>query len=345
MVRVPLHFHDMAKIPQALVGLFLFCFVSISHAEKLTPEQAASLLEQVKSLKENLDNHLRERNTNAGSKFMSAASDPKAAVSLWLQCNKLVVFDRENRSESDFRAWEDSVSDQIRDPRFVESLQLQLRYLGLSCQAAEAESIVDLFSPLMSYVDSLSRMEELPHDLLSRSVTDSIFAEAYHLGKLLGENPSWEFVPINIEGIYEQIILPYLRSAKPEALQNAWDKRIEQESRLVQMFEAKKEEAMRGQTKDQKRRMVTVQDRRGGLMGKFDAEEFSSRTLPRLRWGKLKDQFLYVDQLNGAKAMLEFVKQHLTHELGEEFFADFEETISMGLSASSEENAPVSSSN
>ena len=59
------------------------------------------------------------------------------------------------------------------------------------------------------------------------------------------------------------------------------------------------------------------------MMGDLDQEDYLAKTLPRLKWGKLKDQFLYVDEVMGAKAMLDFVEAHLTHELGEEFFGEF----------------------
>ena len=55
--------------------------------------------------------------------------------------------------------------------------------------------------------------------------------------------------------------------------------------------------------------------------------EFVNHTLPKLQWGKLKDMFLYVDQVNGAKAMLDFVEANLNHEFGEEFYSEFEKLI------------------
>lgn len=307
-----------------------------SSAGELTPEQIESLRARLKAMKESLQNHLSSRNSTAGQRFMNAASDPKAAIDLYLECEKLVNYEREGRPESDFRAWKDEQSDRLRDPQFVESLQHQLRYLALSCQAAEAESIDAVFSPLMSFVDGLSRMEELPTNAVTQSVENSIFAKAFYLDKLLGSNEQWESTPFNIGGIYSRTILPYLRENKPEALMTAWDKRIEQETRLTLMLEEHKEKELRGMSRDQERRARGQQARQGGVLQSFDKDDFTTKTLPRLKWGKLMDKYRHVDELLAATEMLKFVEEHLTHELGEDFFNEFESTVLENDGTSSE---------
>jgi len=296
-------------------------------AVDLTPEQIQSLKARLQSIKDNLASHLTTRNTTAAQTFATAANDPRAAVELYLNCVKMVEFDREGRPESDFRGWKDGQGDRLRDPEFVESLQQQLRYLALSCQAAESEDKTPVFAALMNHVDALSRLTEQPTGAITQSVANSVFAKAYFLEKLLGENERWEPVPINIAGIYNRAILPYLREKDPASLMNAWDKRIEQQSRLVAMVEEKKAEELRGLNRDEERRARNNQANQGGTLGQHTREEFVQRTLPQLQWGKLKDQFLYVDEVAGAKGMLDFVEANFKHELGEQFYGEFEELI------------------
>lgn len=313
------------RIPTLICcGLML---ASFSSAAELTPEQIESLRARLKALKENLDNHLSSRNSGAGQVFAEASGDPKKAMELYLKCQKLVNFDEEGLPESDFRGWKEENEDRMKDPAFVESLQMQLRYLALSCQAAESEKIDTIFPSLLSYVDSLSRMEELPTNAVTGSVARSVFSEAYNLEKLLGDNPNWEAIPFNIGGIYDSVILPYLREKNPSGLMNAWDKRIEQETRIVMMLEEHKEKELRGLNRDQQRRARGNQNRDGGVMGRLDKDDFINEALPRMNWAKLVDMFNYVDQINGAKAMLDFVEENLTGELGEEFFEQFSNLI------------------
>jgi len=306
---------------------FLLAFaVLLPHAataDKLSPENIESIRQKLRTLEEDLKSHLSSKNVSAGERFATAAQDPRAAVDLYLKCHKLVRFERENRPDSDYRAWEDDQSDRLRGDRFVESLQLQLRYLALSCRAAEAEERSEVFSELLSYVDRLSRMEHLPTDALTDSVGGSIFAQAYHLERLLGQNDNWEPTPFDIGGIYDRTILPYLRQENPTALPNAWDKRIEQQTRIVSMIEEHKQDQLRGLNRDEERRMRTNQNRQRGIMGDLDKEDFYARTLPQLKWNKMKDVFLYVSEVQAAQAMLPFVEEHLTHELGEQFHREF----------------------
>ena len=314
-----------SSFPALLLGLSLAA--STVQSIELTPDQIQSLKARLKSLKENLDTHLTTRNTTAAQTFITAAADPRAAVELYLNCTKMVDYDREGLPETDFRAWKDGQKDRISDPKFVESLQQQLRYLALSCQAAETEDKSKIFAPLMAHVDSLSMLTEPPTGAVTQSVANSIFARAYYLEDLLGKNENWESVPINIEGIYNRSIMPYLRKENPTGLMNAWDKRIEQETRLVMMLEEQDDKELRGLSRDEERKARSAQTKKGGALGDHSKEEFTTRTLPQLQWGKFKDMFLYVDQVNGAKAMLDFVEANLTGENGEELYAEFESLI------------------
>lgn len=318
-------------IPRFLPKSILWFAVSYAvvlpaNSADLTPEQIQSLKARLESLKDNLSNHLTSRNTGAAQTFQNAAGDPKAAVELYLNCVKIVNFDREGRPESDFRAWQDNQGN-LREPEFIESLQGQLRYLALSCQAAETEDKARVMGGLVNYVDALSRLSEVPGGPITQSVANSVFAKAYYLEKLLGGNEAWEPVPVNISGIYSKTILPHLRENDPGALMNAWDKRIEQQTRLVAMLEEKRLEDLRGLSRDEKSKARGQQSNQGGSLREHSKEEFMNRTLPRLQWGKLKDMFLYVDQLTGAKAMLDFVEANLTHEFGEEFYSEFESIV------------------
>lgn len=312
---------------RSLFLLLILLTASAGQAQELTPEQIASLKSRLESLKENLTSHLSTRNATAAQTFAAAANDPKAAVELYLNCVKMVEYDRKGRPESDFKAWKDGQEDRLRDSAFVTSLQLQLRYLALSCQAVESEDLSQIFGPLMSYVDTISNLPESPSGPITQAISGTVFAKAYYLERLFSENKSWEPIPINIGGIYTRTILPYLREKDPGSLMSAWDKRIEQQARLVETIESQSEKDMRGMNRDAQRRARNTQASQGGVLGDHARNEFATRVLPQLRWGKYKDMFHYVDQLNGAKAMLDFVEANLTSELGEQFYSEFEGLI------------------
>ncbi|NLT69912.1 MAG: hypothetical protein GXX91_04370 [Verrucomicrobiaceae bacterium] len=319
-------------------SLFLFALISCLgasalSAQSLTPEQIASLKAKLETIKKSLDQNATTRHTTAGETFLQASVDPRAAVTLWENCVKELNFTRKGMRESDFREWRDSASQRADDPRFLESLLIQLRYLGLSCKAAEAESPDAVFADLIAYVESLSQMKELPTNDILSSVANSVFARAYDLQPLLSRNSQWESCPYNIAGIYEKTILPQLREKKPGGLMNAWEKRIDQQSRLAVSLIAMmdKEENRIRQLSDpreksrDKRSLSELVDRdQSRMLRAHSKDQFTRETLPRLKWGKLKDQFAFVDPVAASTAMVALIAEVAPDPLAEEFFADLE---------------------
>jgi hypothetical protein len=316
------------------VSLFIvtiFSFPMISRGENLTPEQIENLRLRLSQVKQSLETHSHSKNQGARSAFLAASNDSRQAVKLYLDCYKKVNYDMEGRSESDFRAWQDSQEANLKSKDFLESLLVQLRYLSLSCHAAEVEKLDEVFGPLNQYVESLSNIQEIPDRMLTNDISNSVFAKAYELEKMLSNNKSWEGVPLRIGGIYDKTILPHLRANNPTSLMNAWDKRIEQEKRMVLFFESKKQEELRGMDRDAKIKERDRQETRGGVLKTYDLDDFTRETLPRLQWDRLKDMFLYINQLDAAKEMLTFVQANLTTPNGEQFYTEFVSVLDGGL--------------
>lgn len=283
-----------------------------------------------------VDGHVSNLNRSAGTVFQQAAQDPKAAVELFAKCHKMVNFDRKERPESEFREWEAQQKDNFRDPRFLEGLMMQLRYLALSCQAAEADELKDVFPSLLAYVDSLSSLKELPGPQLLQGVDNSIFAEAYQLKELLGKNESWEMVPIHIGGIYDKTILPHLRGEDTASLIGAWDRRIAQESQMMAFFASLEEQ---GNNRDDRRTSANQarqlqQGRGGNLIRAYDAYDFQQNTLPTLQWRRFRDMALHVDAVQGVSGMLSQVKANTEHPKVSEWLDDLAQVVEQVASSS-----------
>ena len=75
----------------ALLALALSLTTLPSTANELTVEQIQSLKARLKAIKDNLETHITSRNVTAGQAFANAASDPRAAVELYLKCVKMVA--------------------------------------------------------------------------------------------------------------------------------------------------------------------------------------------------------------------------------------------------------------
>ncbi len=315
------------------------------RAADLTQEQIANIRKKLETIQSELTSTTSSRNQNAGSVFATAAQSERAAVDLYIQCVKEVNFAREGREDSDFRVWEENQRDNFKDPQFLQGLIVQLRYLALSCQAAEAEKISDIFSNLTSYVDGLSNLSEEPNNLLLSPVGGSVFAKAYNLDAQLARNGNWEPVPFNISGIYDRTILPYLREQHPEQLMAAWDRRIDQQTRIVSSLDAKKQEALKGGRDDRNRTANQQRQREQGDNGKIlrehDKDDFIRDTLPNLKWSKLKDQFEYVSQVDATLAMLSFLQENLTNPKADDWLNEFNGLIDTASGSQPAPSAPA----
>lgn len=296
----------------------------------LTPEQIAAVQAQLQSLRDTIEGKTSERNRSAWSVFMSASQDNRAAVELLEKCTKIVDYDREGRDDSDFRDWQSKQKDRYRDDQYMEGLRLQLRWLAITCKAAEAEELDSVLPEVISYVENLTQLSEMPGNAALASVGGSIFVRAYEIERLIGRNQNWEPVPYNIAGIYEKTILPYLRKEAPDRLMSAWDKRIDQQTRLVAFIKTKQEEELRG-GRDEKRKIQDQQRRQQqgrDVLKEHDEDDFLRETLPQLKWDRLIDKYAFIDKVSAAQEMLAFLNENIANKKTIDWLTQFQGLIS-----------------
>jgi hypothetical protein len=175
-------------------------------------------------------------------------------------------------------------------------LRHQLRWLVLTLRAASEQTDRSKLGPeAQEIVDAIFRDSEKIGDqetLLNQSVTGSVFAQAYEITGMKIQN--WPLSPVQIDAIYEQILLPPHRSAShlPQ-LRNGWIKRIQQETQKVEYW---------GKNRGER-----------GAEPSPQMEKFLEETSPRLRWNMEIDLFRNGDESGAAVRMLALLEKHLTH--------------------------------
>ena len=322
MINKPNLFGRLAASALAAVVAFVYCASSTgqeSSSPALTPSQVAAIKKKLEELKTGLTDLNLQKNGSAEQVFRAAAADPKKAVDLYMKCEKELNFTRLGKKESDFRDWKEANEERIEFGPFVKALQLQLHYLSLAARAAQQEEISTVFGDLTTFMRQLQTLDEPPHPYLNSDISGSVFAEVYNLDAALKrKEDSWELNPMNIGGVYEKTIFPYLREAKLYTnLDKAWESRIQQQTNMAQVFLQFEESMERYQERNEGERAVRNEL---GRMAQFvraqakRAERFEEDTLPRLKWARAKDQFMYSNQAFGAKSMLEVIEQNLSHD-------------------------------
>ena len=286
----------MKTLPVAIL-LALSC--PTAFAQKLSNSDREALLEKLEKIREEADSKVDARFRAAITAYRAAMVSDDTAMDLYLKCEEKVNFEDMQKSGSDFRDWKKSNDDKFSDKSFREALRQQLRWLVLTLEAASEDPDTDklateaskVLESIVSQADDFTKFRSV----LQQPATASVFARAYDINGVKVEK--WPLSPLPVTAIYEQVILPPLR--RPDrlaALADAWDKRMIQESTLLDAWDA---------DSDGK-----------GKSGEHGPayEKFVSETLPALRWERELDLFRNGDERAAALRMLTHIEGNLSHE-------------------------------
>ena len=250
--------------------------------EALTSDQITKIRERIESLQEAITEATDAKNTSLVEIFLKASASDSAAIQLYQDCVREVEYDRLNQRGQDYREWERRNAERMREGDFATGLRIMLQYLAISIEAARADDLATVFPKLREYVDNLATLDEIPGGGLERSIANSVFARRYELEREFAErNETWEMNPLDIGGMYDKTILPYLRKESTERLMAAWDSRVTQERTLAEV-------------------------RGDAALARFERE-----TIPELKWARLKDQFVFENRVLAAAAMLEHIQENV----------------------------------
>jgi len=118
-----------------------------------------------------------------------------------------------------------------------------------------------------------------------QDVLSSLFAKHYKLEATVDRKDGGAFVPGDIGGIYDRMILEFYRHSKQGAnLMSSWRKRIEQETSIVEV-----------------------------KRGSGPKEKFNTEKLPELKWGQAVDYFKLGQEETATMQLTAILKDNLKH--------------------------------
>ncbi|MFT6381614.1 MAG: hypothetical protein ACJAXZ_003106, partial [Akkermansiaceae bacterium] len=222
-----------------LASLALLLVVPVFAQEKpLSDIDRELLLEKLKTIQETSDSTVQGRFGVALAAFKKARESDTEAHALYLNCIEKIRFEDEAKKASEFREWKKRHKDRTDSSGFRLALRHQLNWLVLSLEAAQTKNITSMSSKGLSVLEAILRDADKlkgQEQLLKSPVMSSIFAQAYDVGNVL--TSAWPESPLEIAAIYENIVLPSLRTPDTTAaLRQGWLKRIEQEGLLLEKW-------------------------------------------------------------------------------------------------------------
>ena len=321
------------------------------HAQDLTPSERKKVETMIEEIDTVLLGGSKKNNARALTMCQAALRSTKTTYEFFMDCTKEVDFDLAGKRESDWREWKTRNEDRYKSKEHVAALQFQLRYLVLTLGVLGAENeglaMKKALPELVSYYDlvaaSIEKLED-HRSVLSGSVLESIFAKKLKLNLTVENEGNWSPSPLPVSQGYDLVILPHLRNEKnARALANAWDKRISQEAKtldpgsgsgfglggLGRRFGRDQRDRERDERREDTRKK------------KVSIEEFTSRRLPELQWGKARDALVYGDEAAASFAALgRVLRENLEHPEAKAWLSELKAFANGGKAAGVDRSEP-----
>lgn len=265
-----------------LLGLFLASSMCAQTARPpaVDDDSVASLRREILEARESqLDAALQ--------KLEKASSSPKAAEEFFYDCVRSYDFKRDLEAGSKFDDWKRAFADQWRGHDLGFVLQMQLRHQALVIRSARTEDKATLIPLWVSLIETVvAHVDEsmFGASFLAQPVNSSVFDKALKLRQLAGGMEGFGGGPLDLGGIFDQHIHPYVSQENKQA---AWEKRIALQSEFAD-----------------KTLLPT------------ELEDFQNFELPRLRWRQLVDVRFPQNAPVESSALsyaFTFVRQNLKH--------------------------------
>jgi len=304
------------------VPILLICSAVIFNAvqaEPLSDADRETLLESLEKIRETANSTVDARYRLAINAYKNAMGSDDAAMDFYLKCVEKVDFEDQRKKNADFREWKRKEDDKLSDPGFRLALRYQLRWLVLTLQASsekadrakitvEAQEIVDA---IFQEADKLKSQEKL----LGQSVLSSVFARTYDIGSVKVDK--WAFSPIQLESVYENILLvPNRKAAYAPGLRTTWIKRIQQARIMAEHWS----DNPKGNPDDKKIGMAVSQQ-------SPELAKFIEETQPKLQWTMEVDLYTHGDQAGAAVRMLAHLEKHINHASAREWSDQFKKLL------------------
>ena len=300
------------RIPIVLVCSALLFHVG--HAESLSDADRETVLGNLEKIRAAAESKSDARFKIALAAYRNAISNDDAAIELYVNCMEKVNFEELHKKAADFREWKAKEREKLAEPSLRLALRHQLRWLMLTLEAAsEKPDRVKLAGDAQEALDSIFRdADKLKNQqaILSQAVTSTVFARAYDINHVKVGN--WAFSPIEIDAIYDEILLPpYRRPSTLATLRAGWIKRIQQQTVKMELWSANPQQQQ--ENRDNKR---------SGMASDMQSPEylkFIEEDLPKLQWKMEVDLYTYGDQAGASVRMLALLGKYVGHPSAREW--------------------------
>ena len=304
--------------------LIIFCCLvgllpSLSVAkDSLQKKDVEKMLASLENLRKSVVSHNSKQNAVALRSFSRHGASPVAANQFYLECLKKLRFTEEGKRAEAWREYREQNDATLNSVYHREAKQLELQYLVLSIKAGGVSDRREMMAPLIAFIDRLLSVDGRAYEHMEAG-DGSVFAQAYGIEKTIDPG-EWESDPTNIQGIYDQAILPHMRKHRDPRLVTAWRSKIDQMKSFAEVREKGREKEEREKEREERRQARGPRGRSGDEYRAEAREEddpyedFQEETLPEMKWEMCEDLVEHGFRDEALPLMLEVIRDHADYK-------------------------------
>lgn len=328
-------------VSSQLLSLALLASASTLVAQQdAPPVDVSQLLQALRGIKEQQTLQTKTARQKALQRVQASAASPAAAVGSWEEAVRETQFEGAAREGSQFKEWREREGEALKEKEAASAAQLHFKWMALTLQRANGATVKELLPQIIAHTKELAAdtaaIEALDEDIrheketagnskrgkerktndeavkrmhdqiIRAAVNGSAPAQVLKIGELINVE-KWEMSAGNLDGIYNRIILPELRTSKDPRLLEYWDMRLKREA----------ESASRSKLA-------------------FDQEKFNQVRRPELLWSRAQDLLILGQRNRAISEMFALVKAYPAHPRASEWVAAIEQALTPAAA-----NAPL----
>ncbi|MDB6172165.1 MAG: hypothetical protein JWL59_1476 [Chthoniobacteraceae bacterium] len=284
-----------------------------------SPVDIAQLLQSLKTMKEQHAAQIKANKIKAISDVQSAAGSGPAAAAAWEEAVRQVQFNGAPRENVQFREWKQKDGEALEEKEAQNAARLYFNWLHITLQRSSGVPVKDLLASVIQHTKEVTAdqvamdafSERLKHEkelaatnkrpaakgktkdeeevkrmhdqIIKTGLAGSVPVQALKIGDFVNVT-GWEQSPGNVEGIFQNVILPELRLEKDARVLEFWDMKIKREGEAAA---------------------------RTGLS--FESDKFTQTRRPELLWKKAQDELLLGQKNRAITDMFTLIKSFPTH--------------------------------
>lgn len=320
--------------------------VVFAQQQDAPPIDAAQLLTALKALRTQQAAQVQANRAKILRDVQAAGASGASAAAAWEEAVRQVQFNGAAHESAQFREWKDKEGEALKESEVQNAAKLYFQWVALTLQRAGGVPVKDLLPQVIQYTKDLAadqltiealddrlKKESDPtaaaskranarekrkddqatkrmHDqILNRNVASGAPVQALKAAEFMNV-PKWEHSAGNVDGIFQNVILPELRAQKDPRLLEYWDMKLKREAEAAAKSKLS-----------------------------FDADKFAQVRKPELLWNRAQDLAVLGQKNRAIGEMFNILKTYPTHPAAGDWMTKLEATLTGGDPAASASGA------